>query len=454
MFVGAPTALHALLWRRDPRAAAGWISVCLLLPGAGAALYWILGVNRVRTHGRRVHGVRTPVAVAAADGHRPAALDGLVRLADRVTRRPLVAGNRVVALHGGEDAYPAMLAAIGDARESVRLCSFIFDVDDVGRTFVEALAAAAARGAQVQVLLDAVGEKYSRGRATQELRRHGVTVARFLPPSLLHPNLRLNLRNHRKLLVVDGRVGFTGGMNVGARHMAARTADERRVVDIHFRVEGPVVAQMEDAFREDWAFATGAPLAAPPARAFDSADGAWCRAVTDGPNEDFEVVTWILRGAFAAARSRVLVMTPYFIPDRALIAAMSAAALRGVRVDLVLPGRNNHLLVHWACRAMLWELLERGVRAWYQPAPFVHTKLLVVDDEYALVGSANLDPRSLRLNFEFDLEVYDDEFVAGLVRHFDAARTASREILLAELDGRPFGQRVRDGIAKLVSPFL
>jgi len=428
--------------------------VCLLLPGVGAALYWILGVNRVRTRGRRVHGVRAPVAGAAAAPSRPTSLDGLVRLADRVTRRPLVGGNRVTALHNGENAYPAMLAAIGGARESVRLCSFIFDVDDVGRTFVEALGAAAARGVEVQVLVDAIGETYSRGRASRELRRHGVTVAQFLPPSLFHPNLHLNLRNHRKLLVADGRVAFTGGMNIGARHMAARTGDERRVVDVHFRVEGPVVAQMEEAFREDWAFATGGPLAAPPAPDVAASGDAVCRAVTDGPNEDFEVVTWILRGAFAAARSRVLVMTPYFIPDRALIAAMSAAALRGVRVDLVLPARNNHLLVHWACRAMLWELLERGVRAWYQPPPFVHSKLLVVDDDYALVGTANLDPRSLRLNFEFDLEVYDREFAAGLARHFDAVRGASHEITAAELDGRPFAERVRDGIAKLVSPFL
>jgi len=357
-------------------------------------------------------------------------------------------------LHGGESAYPAMLDAVRGARESVRLCSFIFDVDEVGRAFADALAEAAARGVDVRVLLDGVGEWYSRGSMRRELRRRNLTVARFLPSSLFRPNLHLNLRDHRKILVVDGGVGFTGGMNIGARHLSARTENPRRVVDVHFRVEGPVVAHMESAFDEDWAFATKTPLAPTSARAVPPAGAAICRAVTDGPNEDFEVVTWLLRGAFAAAKSRVLVMTPYFVPDRALIAAINAAALRGVRVEILLPGRNNHALVHWAGRAMLWELLERGVRVWYRPPPFVHSKVLVVDDDWALVGSANLDPRSLRLNFEFDLEIWDRDLVVDLARHFDDARSVSREVLLSELDGRPFPQRVRDGFAKLLSPFL
>ncbi len=482
---GALSALHALLWKRDPRSALGWIAVCLLFPGVGAALYWLLGVNRLRTRGQRLqvlwpviavhHGEAADDGVASADTASadaapadaappdagagrdvrvPGGLQDLARLSDTVTRRPLLGGNQVTALHNGEEAYPAMLAAIAGARQSVLLCTYIFDMDETGRTFVEALAAASGRGVEVKVLIDGIGEKYSWPRASRVLRRRGLAVARFLPPSLLRPNLHMNLREHRKLLVVDGSTGFTGGMNIGDRHLVARTDNPRPVVDLHFRVEGPVVIQMEAAFLEDWAFATDSAPVVPPPRNVPAGGGALCRGVSDGPNEDFQRITWILLGAFAAARHRVVIMTPYFIPDRQLVAAINAAALRGVRVEILLPGRNNLPFVDWACRAMLWELLERGVRAFYRPAPFVHSKLLLVDDDYALVGSANLDPRSLRLNFEFALEVYDRALVAALSRHCDEARAASREIRQVELDGRPLWQRVRDGLAKLASPYL
>jgi cardiolipin synthase len=159
-------------------------------------------------------------------------------------------------------------------------------------------------------------------------------------------------------------------------------------------------------------------------------------------------------GALACARERVWIMTPYFIPDRPLISALATTALRGVEVTLVVPGRNNLPYVDWATRAYLWELLQLGIRVFYQPGPFVHTKLLLVDGVWSLVGSANLDPRSLRLNFEFNLEVYDAAFAAGLEERFLTAIAVSREVTLEEADGRPFVQKVRDASAKLFSPYL
>jgi len=472
LLAGSLSALHALLWKRDPRAAMGWIAVCLLFPGAGTILYWLFGVNRLRTRGQQLrvlwpalvvdseHSTDEPddatVARAAETMAQrvPGGLGDLARLGRKVTRRPLLRGNRLQALYNGEEAYPAMLEAIGAARETVLLSTYIFDTDATGLAFVDALVAAQARGVEVKVLIDGIGEHYSRPRASKVMRRRGLTVARFLPSSLLRPNLHMNLRNHRKLLVIDGQVGFTGGMNIGDRHLAARMDNPRRVIDVHFRIEGPVVAQMEAVFHEDWAFVTDTRPDAPRLRASLGEGEALCRGVNDGPNEDFERLTWILLGALAVARRRVLIMTPYFIPDRPLVTAINAAALRGVRIELMLPGKNNLPYVDWACRAMLWELLQNGVQAWYQPPPFVHTKLLVVDDHYVLLGSANLDPRSLRLNFEFNLEVYDHKLVVELARHFEAVRETSRPIYQAELDGRPLLVRVRDGLARLASPYL
>jgi cardiolipin synthase len=227
------------------------------------------------------------------------------------------------------------------------------------------------------------------------------------------------------------------------------------VIDLQVGVEGPVVGQLEDTFLSDWHFVTGEPRTSqsplpPPA----PAGRAFCRGISAGPNEDFEDLYWLVLGALGAARRHIRIMTPYFVPDRALLAALNTAALRGVRVDIVLPQRNNLPYVAWAMRAILWEVLQYGARVYYQPGPFVHSKLLAVDDVYTMVGSANLDPRSLRLNFEFNLEIYDHDTAASLTGHFDATRERSREVTLAEMDGRPLPERLRDAAAKLFAPYL
>ena len=448
---------HALLNKRRPRAAFGWIAVCLTFPVVGAVLYFLFGVNRTRRRARRLREdiaagpVRAAGAVAAPHGVE--ALDVLGRT---LSGQPLVSGNRVEALHNGETAYPAMLAAIDEARHQVLLASYIFDSDATGRAFADALARAVERGVEVRVLLDGFGELYSLPRARRMLRRRGVTVARFLPPRLLPPSLMVNLRNHRKLLLVDGAVAFTGGMNIGDRHLAGREDDPGRVVDVHFRLRGPVVGELAAVFASDWVFAGGGTLGTLPAEpdAEEPAGEAQCRVVADGPDEVLDRLLLLVAGAVGQAGSRVAVMTPYFVPPRELLGALQGAALRGVDVSIILPERNNLFFVHRATRHLLWELLERGVRVYYQPGPFVHSKLLLVDDAYVQVGSANLDPRSLRLNFELMVEVYDRTLVSELGAHYAAVRQRSREVTLADVDARPLPTRLLDGLAWLFCPYL
>ena len=263
----------------------------------------------------------------------------------------------------------------------------------------------------------------------------------------------MNLRNHRKILVADGHTAFTGGINIGDRHLADVESNPRRVADMHFRLEGPVAGQIEAVFLDDWAFATGEQLEVPPAPAL-ARGPALCRAIADGPDGDLDKLRALIVGAIGFAERRVTVVTPYFLPPRELIGILQAAALRGLDVAVILPAINNLPYIHRATRHMLWELLERGVRLYYQPAPFVHTKLLVIDEEYAMIGSANLDPRSLRLNFELNIEIYDKAVTAQLARHCDAVRARSTEITLAAVDGRRIGTRLVDGAAWLFSPYL
>ena len=459
------TATHALLHKRDPRAALGWIAVSLLLPLIGPLLYTLFGFNRIRRRARSLdhrrprmlslHPEQHVLSGEELDGPEiPAAFRELARISGAVTHRPLLRGNDVRFLRDGEEAFPPMLDAIASAGRSVYLATYIFETDRTGRAFVDALAAAAARGVDVRVLVDGIGALYSRPRAPKLLRRRGVRVAAFLPPRLLPPAIHVNLRNHRKILVADGDVAFTGGMNIGGRHLARDPQNRMPTTDLHFRLAGPIVRQIEDVFLSDWSFASGdEPPAERPARSAVHGT-ALCRTIVDGPDEEPSKLGPVLVGAISAARRRVALMTPYFLPPREIVAALQAAALRGVEVLVVLPERNNLPFVHWATRNMLWEVLQRGARVFYQPPPFSHTKLYLVDDHYLQIGSANLDPRSLRLNFELMVEIYGREAGALGAAHFREVRRRSREVTLEEVDARPFPERFRDSLAWLFQPYL
>lgn len=463
--VAIGTAGHALLTRRDARAAWGWIAVCWLFPFAGPALYYVFGVDRLRTRARRFPVDRSgrhigPAHAAdvrnAPPAHPPVApwLEEVARTADVLTRRPLLGGNTVEPLHNGEEAYPRMLEAIAGARRTVWLASYIFDHDAVGRRFADALAAAQTRGVQVRVLIDDAGERYSWPRIGRLLKKQGVVFARFNPLRLWPPALHINLRNHRKLLLVDGETGYTGGMNIGERHLVADPDARHRVVDLHFELRGPIVQQMADVFADDWAFATGERLAAPDVAAPVPGGSSVCRTITDGPNEDYEQLNFVIQAAIAAAKREILIMTPYFLPSAELIAALQGAALRGVRTVVLLPQHNNLPYVGWAAQHQLAPLLERGVRVRFQPGPFCHSKLFVVDGAYALVGSANWDPRSLLLNFELNIEIYDRAVATALAAHFAEAWQRSEELLLHSAQHPPFPRRLRNALFWLFSPYL
>ncbi|HOG07470.1 MAG: cardiolipin synthase [Syntrophales bacterium] len=465
--VAMVSSLHALFLKRDPKSAIGWITVCVLIPFAGPFLYYLFGINRVRTRAEKLQrraGSKQKGATPRADRQTsspegsagikdPSDRPSFARVSDILTDRPLVDGNRIEALHSGEEAYPAMLEAIDGARRTLFLTTYIFERNRTGKAFVDALLRAAERGVDLRVIIDGLSDVFHLRWASRRLKKSGVPVARFLPPRLIPPTALINLRNHRKILVADGQIGFTGGINIGDSYLAGRHDNPHRVVDLHFRLKGPVVRQIEEVFIDDWGFITGTyeSVAAAESAPVGSAR---CRVITGGPNEDMDKLAMILTAAVAAARTSVVIMTPYFIPPRGLLVALQTAALRGLRVSIVLPEKSDSRVVHWATRNLLWELLERGVRVYYQPPPFVHTKLVIVDDGYVHIGSANIDPRSLRLNFELNVEIFDKPLTGTLTRDVKAVIQKSRAVTLDELDGRPFPVKLRDSLAWLLSPYL
>ena len=456
---------HIVLNKDDVRAAIGWTGLVWLTPVVGSVLYGLFGINRIRRQagmlrrGRAIAeggtaelaAVPTQDAVLAVD--TPAGLHGIAALVGRATGLPLTVGNAVEPLVNGDEAYPAMLAAIEAAARSVWLATYIFDRGHAGDRFVEALGRAVARGVEVRVLVDGVGAHYSRPSILRALRSRRVRVATFLPPRIPLFQPYFNLRNHRKLLVVDGRVGFCGGMNIRDACVLALGLPSA-TQDVHFRLEGPIVQQLAQGFAFDWAFTTKERLDDGPEPVPPGAGDVAARGVPDGPDEDFETLALVLQGALSQARRSVRLATPYFLPDLPIVDALRISALRGVRVDIVLPERGNLRLVQWAATAQLGQILSWGCHVYLSRPPFDHSKILVVDGGWSLIGSANWDPRSLRLNFEYDVECYSTALASRLEALLDAKIASGRRITRADLDGRPLPVRLRDGVARLAQPYL
>ncbi|WP_264049964.1 phospholipase D-like domain-containing protein [Methylobacterium flocculans] len=448
--------VHVLLRKREVGAAIGWIGLVWLSPLFGSALYALFGINRVTRRARKL-GVRPSEPRRAEAGGAPASglpehlapLDHAVR---RITALPLRAGNRIAILRNGDAVYPAMLAAIAEARSSIALSSYIFRKDTTGRAFLDALEAAHARGVAVRVLVDGIGSGYFFATVYGGLRRRGVPVGRFMHSVLPWRMPFLNLRTHKKLLIVDGALAFAGGINIADENRLALDPPEP-VRDVHFRIEGPVVAQLTAAFASDWAFVTDEEIGgADWFPSLESRGDSPARVVTSGPDADLRKIELVVLEAITCATRSIRLMTPYFLPSEVLVSALSLAALRGLTVDVIIPMASDHAVVDWATRAHVDPLLASDVRIWLDDPPFDHAKLLVVDEVWCFVGSANWDTRSFRLNFELNVEVYD----AGLAGRLDAFMREKMRVRLTRetLSRRGLPVRLRDAGVRLLLPYL
>lgn len=378
----------------------------------------------------------------------------LARLGRTITSRPLLTGNKVVPLVNGDEAFPKMLEAIQSAKKSISLSTYIFDNDRLGKIFIQALSHAVSRGVEVRVLIDDIGLRYSWRPVLKHLRQANIKVARFMgalrPMSFPH----FNLRKHRKIMVIDGKKAFTGGMNIREGHMLS-LAPKHPVADLHFEVSGPLITQLQEVFVQDWAFTTkeilqgstwfGSPV---------PSGNTLARVITEGPDEDLFKLSMMIEGGITSAQKSIWVLTPYFLPDISMARALNMAAGKGLDVNIVLPGNNNLPFVQWASNPQLQELIEHGCRIWFTIPPFDHSKLIMVDEAWILVGSANLDPRSLRLNFELNVECYDEALGKDLKQLIKKKLTGARMLTLDEIISRPLPARLRDGVARLFSPYL
>ena len=359
-------------------------------------------------------------------------------------------GNRVTTLLNGDQAFPAMLAAIRSAKRSINLEAYIFWSGEVGEAFAEALSERARAGVPTHLLVDWVGSKKMDDSLVTQMRQAGVEVVKYHP--LRWYNLeRFNNRTHRKLLVVDGRVGFTGGLGIADLYLGhAQDRDHWR--DAQFRAEGPVVGQMQAAFLDNWLETGGALLDGEEYfPKLDSVGSQAAQAVQSSPGGGMENLRLMYLLAIASASRSILIANSYFVPNSLAVAMLVDARRRGVEVEIIVPGPiNDAQVVRRASRAKWGPLLEAGVNIYeYQPTMY-HTKVMVVDDYWVSVGSTNFDNRSFRLNDEANLNVFDEEFARAQAGVFGEDRARSRKVTLEEWRRRPIGQRLQELVGRMM----
>jgi cardiolipin synthase len=385
--------------------------------------------------------------------------EGLLRLGQRLVEAPASHGNGTRILVDGAATYRAMIQAIETAKDHIHVEFYIFQPDETGTALRDRLARKARAGVQVRVLVDAAGSSALPGDFWAPLREAGGKAAVFHPIGEMLARFRrrdrIDFRNHRKIVVVDGRIGFTGGINVGREYLGLDPA-HGKWRDTHVRIEGPAALGLQWTFAQDWLFAADERLEAeryfpdPGARAGDSI----VQVIDSGPDRTWSPIGHFYTQTIALARERVWITNPYFIPGPALEEALVTAALRGVDVRLLLPRRGDRVLVALAGGSYYKTMLQAGARIFLYDRGFVHAKTMVVDSWVGTIGSANMDTRSFHLNFELNVFVYDTEFVNELAAQFRRDLGAASELSLSLEETRGLPLRLLRAGARLLAPVL
>lgn len=378
----------------------------------------------------------------------------LIRVATRISESVVTRGNDVIVYQDPEALFLSLSLAIESARSHVHLLYYIFTDDETGRAIGDLLAKKARQGVEVRLLLDAVGCWRLSNSFVRRMKRDGIHVAFFLPWGLSKRRLHLNFRNHRKLVVVDGRVGFAGSQNIGDIYLG-RLKKYGPWRDTHLKITGPAASSLQEVFVEDWHFATQEDLSADRYFPLPSPAGEkFVQIVASGPDHRPNVMHQLLYAALADARTSVSLMTPYFVPDHAMLMALQSAAYRGVRVRLLLPAKSDNWLVLWAGRSFYHDQLETGIEVYEYDDGMLHSKVVVIDRRWAMVGSANMDVRSFRLNFELTSLIYDTSTAEALQSDFDHLREGARRVVLKDVQSWNYRQTLAAGLARLTSPLL
>ncbi|HLJ94091.1 MAG TPA: cardiolipin synthase [Gemmataceae bacterium] len=468
------TIIYVLVTKKNSTSAVAWCLLVIFLPLLGPFLFLLFGyqhvnrpLSRKRRHKQRFQ--RKPAAAPAEafpgtaraagapsdfDRSTDGKADVLARLARRFGAQPATGGNQIAFYEAGESAFAAMFEAIRSARHHIHLEYFIFQPDATGRLFLDALTQKAREGVQVRLLYDAMGSRRLHRWRLWRLGRAGGKYSVFLPLNPLRRRIQVNMRNHRKILVVDGRVAFTGGLNIGDEYLGK---DPRYGFwrDTHLRMEGPAVAELQSVFAEDWDFAANETLQDPTYFPAPSSDGPYTvQVIQSGPDREQKGIREMYFAAILHAQQRVWIATPYFVPDAGLLDALCLAGSLGVDVRLLCQYHPDKWIPFFAGRYYWGDVLNAGVKVYQYTKGMLHSKVVLVDGEWASVGTANLDMRSLYLNFEVNCLIYSAQAVAELEAAFQRDLAAAIRLERHVFAHRPFAGQLIDNACRLLSPVL
>lgn len=464
--------IHVLQSRKRASNTVLWILVISYLPFVGPTLYLVFGINRVK---RRIEQrlerqrrlsvgsglLEAPPGTPTGEASQPAFTNGcpevfreFFTMMDSLVDASAVGGNRCELMRGGERVYAAMAEAVTAAQTSIHLTTFILDHDQVGLALLDRMAERAAEGVEVRVLVDGYGTKLLPMSRVLSYRKRGVDLRVLHQLKPLSGRFAINLRNHRKILVIDGALGFTGGTNVSELHLA-ETPERTRSEDVHVAVRGPAVTQLSAVFAEDWHSSTGEALAEDLYFPRCAEQGtSVCRVLPSGPDGDYGAFHRLIVAAIHGAGLSLEIVTPYFIPSEAVSLALQVAAMRGVQVTVILPERLDHWFVGQASNSYLGPLLDAGVDIRKRPGAFVHAKVTVVDGLWALVGSSNVDPRGYWLNYELNLGIVGEEDVARISAWVETQRALAVPLDPKAWRMRGLGVQAFENFWALFSPLL
>ncbi len=457
----------------EPQRTLLWFTVIVAFPVFGVILYFLTGRSRKNTIGERV-AISADDFLAKIKHHEnlhryftelvPCTKNGgslSAEMLDRIlpdTRA--IEGNSVILLRDGTAAYPQMLREINNAKRAIMLQSFIIADDEIGRDILKALEFKASTGVEVKILYDSFGSFFSAFYRMFNKFGRGIDKFKIRPFSLMNSftRWRFQMRNHRKLLVVDGRVAFLGGINISAENVPTKRHGESAIHDLHCRIEGPVVGELELSFLRDWMYAADEPpenlvssVVLPPV---ERRGEHTIRLVASGWGQCYEGSEKVFYTAVATARKSVWIISPYFVPDTPFLMALRMAVARGVEVRIIVPLNNNHFYVKLASRSFYGTLIEDGVRIFERKGVFVHAKAMLVDSEWALVGSSNCDVRSFRLNFELDAVIRGEPFIGSLKQELESELAASDEITIEQILAKSKAVRATENLCALLTPLL
>ncbi|MGI6587839.1 MAG: cardiolipin synthase [Peptococcia bacterium] len=457
--------LLLLLERRDPSKTLAWLLILLFLPLVGFILYLVFGRHprkqRITRKKKVLNNNLYPLQQSLYQNPLPGNTEArekarLIELIYNNADFPPTANNEIQVLTDGQEIFPAFIEAIKKAQKHIHLETYILRDDNIGNTIADLLCAKAQKGVKVRLIYDGLGSRHLGKEYLEKLRTAGVEVAVFFPVKLPFLHRKINYRNHRKILVVDGITGFVGGANIGDEYLG-QNPEIGYWRDTHVCLKGNAVYFLQRIFLQDWHFITGKSLEHNSIDLFpkQKTTGKHIVQITaSGPDSQWEAIMQVYYYTIATAEKSVYITSPYFIPNESILTALKTAALSGVDVKLILPAKPDHKVVFWAAMSYLGELLEAGVEIYFYHKGFIHSKVLTVDGIVSSIGSANMDQRSFSLNFEVNAFIYDQETALRLEQDFQEDLRHAKKLTLEELQNRSLGQHFIESIARLFSPLL